>query len=258
MSVRESLANVVIVLDEPKDVVNIGGVVRVMTNMGVSRLRLVKPDAYDDRRVERIAHRSGRIRSAIETFEALPDAVADAVFVVGTSARPRAASTNATHPRSVAREILRRTADGPVAVLFGREDRGLTNEGLDLCHQVVVIPTSGDNSSLNLAQASLVICYELLLATGDFDPEEELGRGKEARATPPARQEDIERMYEALEQGLSRIDFFKGTREAESVLRTLRGMLGRSEPNEREAKLVQAIGYKITAFLDRNDRSRDS
>jgi len=251
MSVQGSLANVVIVLDEPKDLVNIGGVVRVMTNMGLARLRLVNPDAYDDRRVERIAHRSERIRSAIEHYATLAEAVADAVFVVGTSARPRAASTNATRPRSVAPDILRRTVDGPVAVLFGREDRGLTNEGLDLCHQVVVIPTSPDNSSLNLAQACLVICYELLLATGDFEPEDELGRGKEARTTPPATQEEIERMYEALEQGLSRIDFFKGNRQAESVLRTLRGMLGRVEPNEREAKLVQAIGYKIAAYLDR-------
>lgn len=249
------LADIIIVLDEPKDVVNIGGVVRVMANMGLSRLRLVNPDEYSGQRVERIAHRSERIRSAIETFDTLPDAVADAVFVVGTSARARAASTNATRPRSVAPEILRRTVDGPVAVLFGREDRGLTNEGLDLCHQVVVIPTSTDNSSLNLAQAALVICYELLLATGDVEPEGALGRGKEARATPPATQEEIERMYEALEQGLSRIAFFKGTREADSVLRTLRGMLGRAEPNEREAKLVQAIGYKIAAYLDRVDNA---
>ena len=237
--------------------VNIGGVVRVMTNMGLSRLRLVRPDSYDEQRVRGIAHRSDEIRGAVEHYDALPEAVADAVFVVGTSARERAASTNATRPRSVAPELLRRAADGPVAILFGREDRGLTNEGLDLCHRVLVIPTAPENPSLNLAQACLVICYELLLAAGDFDSEDALGRGKQARATPPARQADIERMYEALERGLTRLEFFKGTREPDAVLRTLRGLLGRAEPTEREAKLVQAIGFEIAACLDRlDDESR--
>jgi TrmH family RNA methyltransferase len=254
VNLRDRLANVVIVLDEPKDLVNIAGVVRVMMNMGLTRLRLVNPDAYDEERIDGIAHRSGRVREAVEIHSDLRAAVADAVYVVGTSARARAAPTNATRPRDIAPTLLERAAGGPVAVLFGREDRGLANEALDLCHEVVVIPTDPQRSSLNLAQASLVICYELLLAAEVSDGAEQLGRGKEARATPPATQEDVERMYDALEEGLSRIGFFKGNRTPDSVLRTLRGLLGRAAASEREAKLVQAIGYKIGYYLDRLKR----
>lgn len=251
----DRLANVVIVLDEPKDLVNIGGVVRVMMNTGLSRLRLVNPDEFDERRIGRIAHRSERVLEATEIHTRLTEAVADAIYVVGTSARARAAQTNVAHPRTIAPALLERAHDGPVAVLFGREDRGLTNEALDLCHEVVVIPTDSAHSSLNLAQACLVICYELLLAAGSFAQEESLGRGKRLRMTPPATQADIEQMYTVLERGLARIDFFNA-REAATVLRTLRTLLGRAEPSLREVKLVQAIGYEIESYIDRMERER--
>jgi len=247
---HEGLDNIVIVLDEPKDLVNIAGVVRVMLNTGLSRLRLVAPDEFDAYRIGGIAHHSEHLVETIELYDDLPSAVADAVWVVGTSARPRAVHTNAAHPRSIAPRLLERAAEGPVAMLFGREDRGLTNEGIDLCREVVTIPTAPEYSSLNLAQACLVLCYELLLAAGRFEDEEALGRGKRARATPPATQEEIERMYAALADGLSRIGFFKGDRQPADVLRTLRSLLGRAAPNEREARLVQAIGHKIGFYLD--------
>ena len=244
------LANIVIVLDEPQDVVNIAAVVRAMMNMGLSRLRLVKPEDFDPWRIRGIAHRSDALIEAIERFDSLPEAIADAVYVVGTSARGRAARTNAVHPRSVAPALLERAAEGPVAILFGREDRGLTNEGLDLCHEVIVIPTDPAHSSLNLAQACLLVCYELLLAAAAFEVEEALGRGKKARVTPPATQAELQRMYAALEDGLARIRFFKGTREPASVLRTLRGLLGRAVPTAREARLLKAMGRQIGRYLD--------
>lgn len=251
------LANFVIVLDEPKDVVNIGGVVRAMMNMGLSRLRLVRPDDFDEHRIRGIAHRSEAVVAATGRYDSLPEAVADAVYVVGTSARGRAARTNAVHPRSAAPGLLERAAAGPVAMLFGREDRGLTNEGLDLCHEVIVIPTDSAYASLNLAQACLLVCYELLLAAAAFAPADELGRGKKARAAEAAPQADLERMYAALEDGLTRIAFFKGTREPVAVLRTLRGLLGRAVPSEREAKLLQAMGREIGSYLDRRQRGGD-
>lgn len=255
MTATDPLANVVVVLDETKDVVNIAGVLRVMMNTGLSRLRLVNPDPFDAGRVDGIAHRSQQLLKATEIHTCLADAVADAIYVVGTSARPRAVQTNAVHPRSAAPGIIERAAAGPVVVLFGREDRGLTNEGLDLCHEVVVIPTAAEFSSLNLAQACLVMCYELLLAAGSFADEESLGRGKPQRMTPPAMQAEIEQMYTVLEGGLARIDFFNA-REAATVLRTLRTMIGRAEPSLREVKLVEAIGYQIESYLDRMERER--
>ncbi len=104
-----ALDKVVIVLDEPKDVVNVAGVVRVMMNMGLSRLRLVNPDDFDTYRIGGIAHRSEDLTRATETYSTLQDALADVVYSVGTSARPRTARRNYYRPREVALRIVEST-----------------------------------------------------------------------------------------------------------------------------------------------------
>ena len=240
------LENVVIVLDEPKDVVNIAGVMRVMMNMGLSQLRLVNPDEYDLRRITGIAHRSAELAGSTQTFETLRDALIDTVFVVGTSARPRTAPRNYVRPRDVARKVARRALHGPVALVFGREDRGLTNSGLDLCHSIAVVPTATAYPSLNLAQACLVLCYEVHLALVEEAP---LPGYK--RDAGPATHADLEQMYEALARGFERIDFFKGDRRPEGVLRTLRTLLNRAEPDLRETRLLSAIGFEMERHSDR-------
>lgn len=242
-----ALSPLVIVLDQPQDVVNIAGVARAMMNMGLSRLRLVRPAEFDQNRIEGIAHQSRRVVDATEVFETLPEALADAHFVLGTSARPREALQNWVRPREVAPALLRRAREGVVAVVFGREDKGLANEALDLCHEVAIIPTDPERPSLNLAQACMILCYEIFLAGAG---EEGLPEGKKARRSPPATREDMEEMYEALRQGLERIEFSKG-RQTGAVLRTLRTLLDRAEPDLREARLVRAIGFEIGHYLDR-------
>jgi tRNA/rRNA methyltransferase/tRNA (cytidine32/uridine32-2'-O)-methyltransferase len=242
-----ALANIVVVLDEPQDVVNVAAVIRAMMNMGLGRLRLVRPLDFDPYRVEGIAHRSSAIVGAVELHETLQSAVADAVFVLGTSARPRTANRNYVRPRDAAPEVIEQTSSGTVCVLFGREDRGLTNEALDLCHQIVTIPTDPQYWSLNLAQAFLVVAYEIFLAAGGAAGE--LPRGR--REAEPATHADLEKMYGALEEGLRRIGFFKGARQPEAVLRTLRTALGRADLDTREARLIQAIGFEIGHYLDR-------
>ncbi|MCH7855555.1 MAG: TrmJ/YjtD family RNA methyltransferase [Gemmatimonadetes bacterium] len=241
-----NLDNVVIVLDRPKDVVNVAGVVRVMMNMGLSRLRLVSPDDFDTYRIGGIAHRSEELTGAAETFETLQDALSDVVLSVATSARPRTDQRNYVRPREIAPRIVEGTASGLVALVFGREDRGLTNEGLDLCQSVAIVPTAAEYPSLNLAQACLVLCYEIHLAGSEETP---LPRGK--RDQGPATQKDLEEMYSALHRGLSRIDFFKGDRHPESVMRLLRTILSRAEPDLREARLVRAMGFEMERYFDR-------
>lgn len=243
-----ALDNVVVVLDEPKDVVNVAGVVRVMMNMGLSRLRLVNPDDFDTYRIGGIAHRSEDLTRAAETFGTLQDALSDVVLTVGTSARPRTDQRNYVRPREVAPRIVERTASGLVALVFGREDRGLTNEGLDLCQTVAIVPTARKYPSLNLAQACLILCYEIHLAGAEATP---LPRGK--RDQGPATQKDLEEMYAALDRGLHRIDFFKGDRHPDSVMRLLRTILSRAEPDLREARLVRAMGFEMERFFDRED-----
>lgn len=241
------LDNLVVVLVEPQNVVNIAGVVRAMMNMGVGTLRLARPAEFDAWRIGGIAHRSGAVTEATEMFDTPEEALEDCTFVVGTSARARTAQRNYGRPRTLAPGIVARAREGRTAIVFGREDRGLSNEVLDLCHAVAIIPTDAEFSSLNLAQACLLVLYELFLAseTGE-DP---LPRGR--RSTRPASVGEMEEMYAALAAGLARIDFYKA-RAPESILRTLRTLLARAEPDLREARLVQAIGFEIGNYLDRN------
>ena len=175
--------NVVVVLDEPLNVVNIAGVIRGMKNMGLSRLRLVRPVDFDTHRIQGIAHRSADIIAGTELHDTLEGAIADGEWVVGTSARPRTANRNYVRPREVAPTIVERATEGPVCILFGREDRGLTNEAMDLCHAVSIIPTAPEYWSLNLAQAFLVTAYEIFLAAGGA--EGALPRGPASNPSPP-------------------------------------------------------------------------
>ena len=112
------LDRIVVVLDHPQNVVNIAGVMRAMLNMGLSRLRLVQPDEFDPWRIEGIAHRSGPLIEATEIVDTLEEAVADCVFVVGTTARARTANRNYVRPRPLAAEMLERAVDGPVAIVL--------------------------------------------------------------------------------------------------------------------------------------------
>jgi tRNA (cytidine32/uridine32-2'-O)-methyltransferase len=243
---EDLLSRITVVLDHPKDLVNIAGAVRVMMNFGLSQLRLVEPDEFDTWRIGGIAHRSNELTESATLHHTLDEALADSTFTVGTTARPRTAGRRYVRPREAAAQVVRRAAVGPVAIVFGREDRGLTNDELDRCHAVTIIPTDAEYSSLNLAQACLVLAYEVFLAAGAG--QEELPKGR--RATRPPTQEELEETFAALEEGLHRIEFYKA-RKPEAVMRTLRTLVSRAEPDLREAKLLAAIGYEIRHHLER-------
>ena len=241
-----ALDNVVVVLKEPQDVVNIAAVVRAMKNMGLRRLRLVNPGDFDPWRIEGIAHRSQDVVEGAEILDSLPQALGDVRHVLGTTARARTAQRNYVRPRDAAPKLLELAREGLVALLFGREDRGLDNDDLDLCHSVAIVPTDPEYSSLNLAQAVLLLSYELFLATREEHTP--LPRGR--RATRPATVQEMENTYAALEDGLRRIEFYKA-REPRAILRTLRTLLSRAEPDLQEAGLLRAIGFEIGYYLDR-------
>ncbi len=237
---RARAPNIVVVLHEPRQLVNIAGVVRAMANMGLAELILVNPADYDPRRITGIAHRTDHILEGTRLADSLDEALQDATFVVGASARPRTAQRNYRRPRETAPAIVRHSRDGRVALVFGREDRGLSNQALDRCHQVVVIPTAPEHPSLNLAQAVLLVSYELFLAAGHAP--ESLPVGK--RSLGPATAAELEEMYRALEAGLARIDFFKA-RKPESVMRVVRTVIGRTGLDAHEARLIRSIGYEM-------------
>lgn len=242
---------ITVVLDEPQDLVNIAHVVRGMKNFGLRDLRLVNPREYEPYRVEGIAHQTQDLIARVRTFSTLGEALADCVHIVGFTARGRTAKRNLQRPRDAAGEVLGVQADGPVALLFGREDRGLSNEALDRCHRVVTIPSDPAYSSLNLAHAVIIMLYELALVQGaEARPFKE-----PRRPSKPAPAEDLERLFVDVAKALHAIEFFK-TRNQDGVMRTMREIAHRTPLDEREIKLLRAMAIEVTKYGERLARSR--
>ncbi len=189
-----NLDNIRIVLVNTSHPGNIGGVARAMKNMGLSRLYLVEPRQFPDEQASwRAASAADILDNAVVT-PSLNEAIADCQFVVGTSARGRRIPWPLLDPRRCAERMAEASASQQVAVLFGREDRGLTNDELKLCNLHLNIPTSADYSSLNLAMAVQVVCYELrMLLDADRLPRAE----DEQWDAPFATLENMERYYAA-------------------------------------------------------------
>ncbi|HEY4138801.1 MAG TPA: TrmH family RNA methyltransferase [Casimicrobiaceae bacterium] len=239
------LSAVVIVLYEPQDPVNIAAAVRAMKNMGVARLRLVRPVEYDVVRLEGIAHQTMDVIERIERFDSFDAAVADCVRVFGFTARRRAAKLRVIDPKVAAVELLEVAHEGPVALVFGREDSGLPNAILDRVHAAVTIPTT-DHASLNLAQAALIGLYELHLAAADATR----SLGPPRKDAPPPTNEQFEQFFADAERSLASIQFFK-TRFPEHIMRTLRSLTFRAAPNARELSLMRAMAIEVVNYLDR-------
>ncbi len=250
------LGRLLIILNQPQDLVNIAGTVRAMRNMGLERLRLVQPAEFDAWRIAGIAHGSEAMLERVEFFDTLAAALADTAHVVGTTARRREASFIWQQPREAAPEILAlaATAEAPVAVVFGREDKGLANEDLDLCDRLLTIPVDPAASSLNLAQAVLLVCYELRMAALAARPSA-LPRAR--RHAPRAGTAELQELFGDIEQTLAEIDFFK-KRNPAAILRTVRVVARRASLDAREAKLFRAMAIEVRKVLDRVRRSRSA
>lgn len=240
-----------VVLWETQDRVNVAATVRALKNFGLSQLRLVRPAEWDPWRIEGIAHDTADIVQRARIYDCLPEALADCSWVVGMTARARRAKRAVARPREVAPELLARVADAgsaPVALLFGREDHGLSNEALDQCHRTVIIPTNPEHSSLNLAQAVVVMAYELWMAAAGA--EQPFRRPR--RAAAAATTETLEHLFGDVERALWTVDFFK-TRRTESVMRNVRELVHRAEPDAREAGLLRATAIEVVKFFGRQN-----
>jgi TrmH family RNA methyltransferase len=249
MDARELLADrIVLVLIETKDRVNIAGTIRAMMNTGLRRLRLVNPREWDEYRIEGIAHGSELVRDRVEFFDTLEEAVADAVEVVGTTARRRAMRHAWEHPRDGVDQVVARAAEGagPVAIVFGREDTGMTNEQLDRCDRIWTVPTDPEHPSLNLAQAALLVCYELWLA----GPGGEKPLPRPRRDAPVASSAHLVDVFEDIDRRLQAINFYRGGKNPEAVMRTLRAIIRRAGVDEREANLIRAIAARSRKTIE--------
>ena len=234
-----------VVLHSPQNLINIAVVIRAMKNFGFRDLRRVSPGEFDIRRIEGIAHKTREIVERAKVFDDLDSAVADFTMVVGLTARGRTVRRNVQFVGEAAKELVALGESEKVAVVFGREDKGLANRDLDRCHRIVTIPTIKDHSSMNLAQAATVTLYELFKA-GHVLPEMKRPR----RDAPPATREQLELLFRDAEAALRAVEFFK-SRNEEAIMRTVREVVHRGPIDEREARLLRAMSLEVIHFLER-------
>lgn len=232
-----NLDNIRIVLVNTTHPGNIGGVARAMKNMDLSRLYLVDPVKFPHEQARwRAASAEDLLEHAV-VVGSVQEAIADCQFVVGTSARERRIPWPLLGPRECSQRLDTLSDNEQVAVMFGREDRGLTNEELQLCNMHLHIPTSEAYSSLNLAMAVQIVCYELrMLMVGDEQPVRE----DEQWDAPFSTAENMERFYVHLEQTLTEIEFLDPAAPRQLMSR-LRRLYGRVRLDEMELNILRGI-----------------
>ncbi|USE39003.1 RNA methyltransferase [Endozoicomonas sp. SCSIO W0465] len=229
--------NISIVLVNPSHPGNIGAAARAMKTMGLSQLCLVAPDDFPSGTATALASGADDILRNARVCATLDEALADCQFVVGTSARVRGVSLPLVDPRECARNIIGEAMTHKVALIFGREDKGLTNEQLRRCHLQVHIPTNEAFSSLNLGAAVQVLCYELRMMQLISADALEM---PQPRSHELASMEDMERYYEHLYQVLMAIGFLDHSSH-EKIMAKLRRLYGRVRPDRVELSILRGV-----------------
>jgi len=238
--------NIAIVLVEPQIPENIGSVARAMTNMGIMRLLLVNPKNCDPSRVLKTA--TGDSNDTVEEMEVYDDlmtALDPFQYVVGTTARIGAHRPAQTNARSLAQTLIPISQNNLVAILFGPEDRGLSNHHLRYCHTITTIPAASF-SSLNLAQAVMIICYEILLAS--IEPS--------SNPLPRlANRFELEGMYGHLKEVFMKIGFIN-PQNPEHWMSNIRRFFSRFPLRAREVRIIRGICRQMDWYTDQMDKMK--
>ncbi|HQY94213.1 TrmH family RNA methyltransferase [Caldilinea sp.] len=252
MNKSDALEEVIVVLHRPEDPVNLAAVVRAMKNMGFSHLRLVQPVSYAVSELQRVAHHCEDLIERIEHFATLDAALADCHVVVGTAAIHHPGAPVSTDLRGLAGELAARGQRERVALLFGAEADGLDRVALDRCHLIAMIPANPDYPALNLAQAVLLLLYEVRMAVVGV-----ASLVKTAQPEPPrATQAQLERLFQSSEAALASIGFFRYNPAA--VMRTLRQLAYRAALQPEETALLLAMARRIERAAPAQDSNEDN
>lgn len=241
------LDRVRIVLVNTSHTGNIGSAARAMKTMGLSHLYLVNPKQLPDGQASALAAGAGDILAHLKVVDTLTEAIADCGLVIGTSARPTVNALPPLSPRQLGVKVLSEAAHYPVAIVFGRESSGLTNEELQHCHLHVAIPANPDYSSLNLAAAVQVIGYELRATW------------LEQQSIAPSAQvyplnDELERFYEHLQQTLWRTGFIVKNHPGH-VMQKLRRLFARARPDAIELNILRGILASIDKLQAKDPNS---
>lgn len=238
MPTAERQANIKIVLVNTAHPGNIGGAARAMKNMGLAELCLVQPREYPaPRAVWRAAGARDVLKNAT-VVNSVDEAIADCSLVIGTSARERRIPWPLINPRQCGERIWAEAESHKVALLFGREDRGLTNDELQKCHYHVHIPSNPEYSSLNLATAVQVLAYEIRMASL-ADPQgnlPDLGEWDQ----PPVTAEDLENFHSHLAETMAELDFYD-PENPKQLLTRMRRLFNRLRMDKMEVSILRGL-----------------
>lgn len=241
--------NIRIVLVEPSHPGNIGATARAMKTMDLQELHLVNPQRFPDPQADWRAAGALDIVTSAVVHDNLESAIGDCEFVAGTSVRDRHIPWTVLDAEEFSQQIVTASNnDQTAAVLFGRENNGLTNEELSMCNVHVRIPSSSDYGSLNVAMAVQVVTYELFKARG-------LDQIKTAWDRPRANHAQVSAMYHHLDNVLDKIGFFEPGAPRTAELR-LRRLFGRIELDETEVQILRGILTHIEHKLENVDRTQ--
>jgi tRNA (cytidine32/uridine32-2'-O)-methyltransferase len=240
--------NIRIVLVETSHPGNIGAAARAMANMGLVRLVLVKPKRWPAQEAISMAASALNVLDAAVVVDSLAEAVADCHLVIGTSARLRTMPIPLLDPATSAQKVQGLPSHQQVALVFGREISGLSNEELHQCHYHVHIPVNPEYSSLNLAAAVMVLSYELRKALLAVEPDTSLPAALEPQAEKvgdewdqePATAEELERYLQHLEQVLIRLDFHHPEYKR-PLMRRLRRLYQRQQLDKMEVNILRGM-----------------
>jgi tRNA (cytidine32/uridine32-2'-O)-methyltransferase len=237
-----------IVLVETSHSGNIGAVARAMKNMGLGNLCLVNPVSFPDEASYARSAGASDVLDNAQVVSSLDEAIADCVCVMGTSARGRKVPWPVLAPPDAAAKAAEQSVAGPVALVFGRENHGLSNDELQRCHFHIHIPSNPDYSSLNLSMAVQVICYELRMHSLRGSAGEEsspylkpmVAPGDPGWDVPPAPVGDVEAFFRHLEQVLVDVDFHSREKPRQLMTR-LRRLFQRSQMDRMEINILRGV-----------------
>ena len=230
------LSHIKIVLVETSHPGNIGAVARAMKNMSMSNLCLVSPKIFPSAEATSRATGADDILAKAIVYNSLHDAISDCQLVIGASARCRTISWPEMTPRETAEKIVASDTKLKTAIIFGRENSGLKNHELDLCQYLLRIPCNEDYSSLNIAAAVQVVCYELFIGAGQYSELIIGDKGKAIKAT----NDQMDLFYEHLYQTLTDIGFIHPDK-SKSIMRRLRRIFNRADLDVKEIDILRGI-----------------
>ncbi|MBO5643461.1 MAG: RNA methyltransferase [Kiritimatiellae bacterium] len=217
---------------------NVGSSCRAMANMGIRHLRLAAPNlqnSWDEG--ERLAVHATDIMNSREEYPSLEEAVKDCVAVVGTTAREGLYRQHSKTPRESAPDLLSLAQTGPVAIVFGREDKGLLNEEIAQCTHLLRIPVSEGYTSINLSQAVLITTYELFTASGTYLPPKE--------KAPPAPQAQKAQLIKNWSKMLIETGFMK-EEQTDHFMQGFQRVFSRGVFSKDDAALMLGVARQVS------------